>query len=96
MRLQLKLAQQSCMVSISLQFFDNGSASWIVSGRWMVEINHDINGVVPQSIKNLNVSLSMISADGLVAKKYGLSDFQESTSSYDKHSYCEWNTQNVY
>ena len=45
---------------ISLQFFDNGTASWIVSGRWRVDINYDINGVVPQSIKNLNVSLGRI------------------------------------
>ena len=37
---------------ISLQFSDNGSASWIVFGRWRVDINYDINGVVPQSIKN--------------------------------------------
>ncbi|MFI5425340.1 MAG: hypothetical protein ACHQXG_11180 [Nitrososphaerales archaeon] len=53
---------------ISLQFSDNGSASWIVSSRWRVDINYDINGVVPQSIKNLNVSVGMISADGLVTK----------------------------
>ncbi len=72
---------------ISLQFSDNGSASWIVSGRWRVDINYDINGVVPQSIKNLNVSLSMISADGLVTKKYALSDFKESTASYDKQTH---------
>lgn len=72
---------------ISLQFFDNGTASWIVSGRWRVDINYDINGVVPQSIKNLNVSLGMISADGLVTKKYALSDFKESTASYDKQTH---------
>ena len=73
---------------ISLQFSDNGSASWIVSGRWRVDINYDINGVVPQSIKNLNVSfVGMISADGLVTKKYSLSDFKESTASYDKQTH---------
>ena len=72
---------------ISLQFSDNGTALWIVSGRWRVDINYDINGVVPQSIKNLNVSLGMISADGLVTKKYSLSDFKESTASYDKQTH---------
>jgi hypothetical protein len=72
---------------ISLQFSDNGTALWIVSGRWRVDINYDINGVVPQSIKNLNVSISMISADGLVTKKYPLSDFKESTASYDKQTH---------
>jgi hypothetical protein len=60
---------------ISLQFSDNGSASWIVSGKWRVDINYDINGVIPKSIMNLNVSLIMISHDGLVTKRYELSDF---------------------
>ena len=69
---------------ISLQFSDNGSASWIVSGRWRVDINYDINGVVPRSIKNLNVSLSMISTDGLIIKRYALSDFKVANTSYDK------------
>lgn len=36
---------------VSLQFSDDGSASWIVSGRWRVDINYDINGVILQSIK---------------------------------------------
>ncbi len=54
---------------ISLQFADNGSASWIVSGKSRVDINYDINGVIPRSLSNLNVSLNLISNDGLVTKR---------------------------
>ncbi|MEP6576506.1 MAG: hypothetical protein ABJB85_08775 [Nitrososphaerota archaeon] len=72
---------------ISLQFSDNGSASWIVSGRWRVDINYDINGVVPRSIKNLNVSLSMISTDGLIIKRDALSDIKVANTSYDKQTH---------
>jgi hypothetical protein len=53
---------------VSLQFSDDGSASWIVLGRWRVDVNYDINGVIPQSVKNLSVSLTMISNEGLVTK----------------------------
>ncbi len=31
---------------ISLQFSDNGNASWIVSGRWRADISYDVNGVM--------------------------------------------------
>ncbi len=77
---------------ISLQFSDNGSASWIVSGKWRVDINYDINGVLPKSIMNLNVSLIMISHDGLVTKRYELSDFKVGNISYDKQTHlCTMN-----
>ncbi len=72
---------------ISLQFSDNGNASWIVSGKWRVDINYDINGVTPKSIMNLNVSLIMISNDGLVTKRYELSDFKVGNISYDKQTH---------
>src|SRR6476661_2541671 len=72
---------------ISLQFFDNGSASWIVSGKWRVDINYDINGVIPKSILHLNVSLIMISHDGLVTKRYALSDFKVGNITYDKQTH---------
>ena len=77
---------------ISLQFADNGSASWIVSGKWRVDINYDINGVIPKSILNLNVSLNMISNDGLVTKRYELSNFKVGNISYDKQTHlCTMN-----
>lgn len=72
---------------ISLQFSDDGRASWIVSGRWRVDVTYDINGIIPQSIKNLSVSLTMISADGLVTKRYALSDFNVDNISYDKQTH---------
>lgn len=71
----------------SLQFSDDGSASWIVSGRWRIDLTYDINGIIPQSVKNLSASLTMISADGLVTKRYTLSDFKEDNISYDKQTH---------
>lgn len=72
---------------ISLQFSDDGSASWIVSGRWRVDLTYDINGIIPQSVKNLSASLTMISADGLVTKRYTLSDFKVDNISYDNQTH---------
>ena len=72
---------------VSLQFADDGSASWLVSGRWRLDIDYDINGIIPESLKNFNVSLTTISADGLDTKRYVLSDFNTTKISYDNQSH---------
>jgi hypothetical protein len=72
---------------ISLQFSDDGSATWLVSGRWRLDIDYDINGVIPESLKNFNVSLTMISVDGLITDRYVLSNFTTNKISYDKEKH---------
>jgi hypothetical protein len=72
---------------ISLQFASDGSTSWVVSGRWKLDIDYDINGIVPESLKNFSVSLTMISGDGSETKKYVLSDFNTTDISYDKKNH---------
>jgi hypothetical protein len=72
---------------ISLQFSTDGSATWLVSGRWRLDIDYDINGVIPESLKNFNVSLTMISVDGLITDRYVLSNFTTNKISYDKEKH---------
>lgn len=59
----------------------------MVSGRWRVDIDYDINGIMPESLKNFTVSLTTISADGLDTKRYVISDFNTTKISYDNQSH---------
>jgi hypothetical protein len=68
---------------VSLQFSSDGSPLWIVSGRWKIDVNYDLTGVIPQSITNLNVSLVMVSIDGSTTHRYKLSDLKQNSLSYD-------------
>ena len=72
---------------VSLQFANDGSATWVVSGTWALEIDYDINGIIPESLKSFTVSLTTISVDGLDKKRYVLSDFNTSKISYDNESH---------
>ena len=73
-----------CMMS--LQFANDGSATWVVSGMWTLETDYDIYGMIPESLKNFTVSLTTISADGLDTKRYVLSEFNTSKISYDNQT----------
>jgi hypothetical protein len=68
---------------ISLQFSSDGSPMWIVSGRWKSDVNYDTTGEIPLSIKNLNVSLVMVSVDGTTTHRYKLSNLEQNSLSYD-------------
>ena len=68
---------------VSLQFSSDGSPMWIVSGRWKIDVNYDTTGEMPLSIKNLNVSLVMVSVDGSTTHRYKLSDLKQNSLSYD-------------
>jgi hypothetical protein len=72
---------------VSLQFANDGSATWVVSGMWTLEIDYEINGIIPKSLKNFTVSLTTISADGLNTKRYVLSEFNTNKISYDNQSH---------
>jgi hypothetical protein len=76
---------------ISLQFSSDGSPMWIVSGRWKIDVNYDTTGVIPLSIRNLNVSLVIVSIDGSTTHRYKLSDLKGNSLSYDTIS----NTSNL-
>jgi hypothetical protein len=68
---------------VSLQFSSDGSPLWIVSGRWRIDVNYDATGVIPLSIRNLNVSLVIVSADGSTTHRYKLSELKQNSLSYD-------------
>jgi len=56
---------------------------WIVSGRWRIDVNYDTTGVIPLSIRNLNVSLVIVSTDGSTTHRYKLSELKQNSLSYD-------------
>jgi hypothetical protein len=68
---------------VSLQFSSDGSPLWIVSGRWRIDVNYNTTGVIPLSIRNLNVSLVIVSIDGSTTHRYKLSDLKQNSLSYD-------------
>jgi hypothetical protein len=71
---------------VSLQFSNDGSPLWIVSGRWWIDVNFDISREIPLSTKSLNVSLTVVSIDGSSSHRYKLSDFEQSNISYDNET----------
>jgi len=68
---------------VSLQFSSDGSPLWIVSGRWKIDVNYDTTGVIPLSVRNLNVSLVIVSIDGSTTHRYKLSELKQNSLSYD-------------
>jgi hypothetical protein len=68
---------------VSLQFSSDGSPLWIVSGRWKIDVNYDPTGVIPLSIRNLNVSLVIVSIDGSTTHRYKLLELKQNSLSYD-------------
>ena len=68
---------------VSIQFAADGSPLWIVSGRWKIDVNYDTTGVIPLSIRNLNVSLVIVSIDGSTTHRYKLSELKQNSLSYD-------------
>ncbi len=68
---------------VSLQFSSDRSPLWIVSGRWKIDVNYDTTGVIPLSIRNLNVSLVIVSIDGSSTHRYKLSELKQNSLSYD-------------
>lgn len=71
---------------VSLQFSNDGNPLWIVSGRWRTDVNFDRSGEIPLSIKNLNVSLIVISIDGSITHRYKFSDFEQTSFSHDNET----------
>jgi hypothetical protein len=67
----------------SLQFSTDGNASWIVSGRWKMDLYFDNAAIVPLSVRNFNMTLVMVSADGSISQRYKLSDLKQSIISYE-------------
>jgi hypothetical protein len=67
----------------SIQYSTEGNASWIVSGRWRMEVNFDKTGIVPMAIKGFNSTLVVIPIDGSDTQRYELSDFKMDSQSYD-------------
>jgi hypothetical protein len=67
----------------SIQYSSDGNASWIVSGRWRMEVNFDNSRVVPTAIKGFNSTLVAIPMDGSDTQRYELSDFKQDSQSYD-------------
>lgn len=69
---------------VSLQFSSEGDPTWIVSGRWRVDVNYGATGTLPLNISNVNVSLVMVSTDGEITQRFKLSELKPSALSYDK------------
>ena len=69
----------------SLQFSDD-NASWMVSGRWRMEMLSDSAGMVPLQIKSFNATLIMTATDGSKNERYELYDFKQDAISYDNKS----------
>jgi len=67
---------------VSVQFSHDGTASWIISGRWRIDVGYDTKGLIPLSLRNLNVSLVVVSIDGSNTYRYKLSDLIVQSSSY--------------
>src|ERR1044072_1484557 len=67
----------------SIQYSTDGNPSWIVSGRWRIEVNFDKAGFVPLAIKGLNTTLIVTPIDGSDTQRYELSDFKQDSQSYD-------------
>ena len=68
---------------VSLQFASDGTPTWIVSGRWRMDVNYDTADTLPLSISNVNVSLVMVSTNGEVTERFKLSELQPGELSYD-------------
>jgi hypothetical protein len=68
---------------VSLQFSSDGDPTWIVSGRWRVDVNYDPKGTLPLNISNVNVSLVMVSSDGEITQRFKLSELKPAALSYD-------------
>ena len=68
---------------VSLQFASDGTPTWIVSGRWRMDVNYDTTDTIPLSVSNVNVSLVMVSTDGKATERFKLSELQPSVLSYD-------------
>lgn len=61
---------------------------WIcVLDSFRKAIDYDINGIIPELLKNFTVSLTSISADGLITNRYVLSDFNATKLSYDNETH---------
>jgi hypothetical protein len=67
----------------SLQYSSDGNVLWIVSGRWRMDAAFDNTGIIPITVKNFNVTLTVVPADGSGTQKYQLSDFKQDLISYD-------------
>src|SRR6266487_1197653 len=67
----------------SLQYSSDGNVLWIVSGRWRMDAAFDNTGIIPMTVKNFNVTLVVVPADGSDTQKYKLSEFKEDIVSYD-------------
>jgi hypothetical protein len=68
---------------VSLQFSSDGTPTWIVSGRWRINVNYDATDTLPLSLSDVNVSLVMVSTDGEITERFKLSELQAAALSYD-------------
>jgi len=67
----------------SLQYSSDGNVLWIVSGRWRMDAAFDNASIIPMTVKNFNVTLVLVTADGSNTQRYQLSDFKQDLVSYD-------------
>ena len=67
----------------SLQYSSDGNVLWIVSGRWRMDADFDNTGIIPMTVKNFNVTLAVVPADGSNTQRYQLSNFKQDSISYD-------------
>ena len=70
----------------SIQYSSEGNAMWIVSGRWRMQVNFDNTGTVPVDIKQINITLIAVPADGSQTERYELSEFKQDSISYDNRT----------
>lgn len=68
---------------ISVQYSDDGTPLWIVSGRWRMQLDVDKVSSVPETIKAFNSTLVVASIDGSNTERYQLSDIKQEQVSYD-------------
>ena len=67
----------------SIQYSRDGNASWILSGRWRMEVDSDSTGTVPLTIKRFDATIIGIPIDGSKTERQELSDFKQESQSYD-------------
>ncbi len=67
----------------SLQYSSDGNVLWIVSGRWRMDAAFDSTGIIPMTVKNFNVTLVVVPAEGSDTQRYQLSEFKQDSISYD-------------
>jgi hypothetical protein len=67
----------------SVQYSDEGSPLWLVSGRWRMQVDADKLSAIPQTVRVFNSTLVMTAIDGSNTERYQLSNIKQEQASYD-------------